>query len=204
MNVDDIDTYPNPPNVQPNLLPRWQPNLQPNLQLESPFLWPLLSMCSSLRCNTRVRKSGFRVYGPPPRVICGPGTARDNIRCTYTVITDPARLAEHLRRTCKSEHKKKRKKYSCQTKWHTEPVLTCIPAGSFLVRLWFICPRVCSRTSGGGGGGTGGRLPRGCEGTVIPSRLLDKAGGGMRCTRSLSKNKLIGKGPQFCCTSKEE
>ena len=31
------------------LLPWWQPSLQPNLQLESPFLWPLLSMCSSLR-----------------------------------------------------------------------------------------------------------------------------------------------------------
>ena len=31
--------------MQPNLLPRWQPNLQ----LESPFLWPMLSMCSSPR-----------------------------------------------------------------------------------------------------------------------------------------------------------
>ena len=29
------------------------------------------------------------------------------ICCTYTVITDPARLAEYLRRTCKSEQKKK-------------------------------------------------------------------------------------------------
>ena len=47
-----------PPSVQPNLLPGWQPSLQPNLQLESPFLWPLLSMCSSSRSNTRVRKSG--------------------------------------------------------------------------------------------------------------------------------------------------
>ena len=41
---------PNPqPRVQPNLLPRWQPNLQPTqptLQLESPFLWPLFSMCN--------------------------------------------------------------------------------------------------------------------------------------------------------------
>ena len=36
---------PNPLNVQP----RWQLSLQPNLQLESPFLWPLLSMCSSSR-----------------------------------------------------------------------------------------------------------------------------------------------------------
>ena len=35
--------------TKPSLLPRWQPSLQPNLQLESPFLWPLLSMCSSLR-----------------------------------------------------------------------------------------------------------------------------------------------------------
>ena len=30
-------------------------------------------------------------------VVCDPGIARDNICCTYTVITDPARLAEHLR-----------------------------------------------------------------------------------------------------------
>ena len=46
---------PNPSSVQPNLLPRWQPSLQPNLQLESPFL---LSMCSSQRSNTHVKKSG--------------------------------------------------------------------------------------------------------------------------------------------------
>ena len=46
---------PNPqPRVQPNLLPRWQPSLQ----LESPFLWPLLSMCSSSESNTPARKSG--------------------------------------------------------------------------------------------------------------------------------------------------
>ena len=37
------------------------------------------------------------------------GTARDNICCTYTVITDPACLAEHLRRTCESEQTKKKK-----------------------------------------------------------------------------------------------
>ena len=49
----------------------------------------------------------LQVYVPPPRVVCGPGTARDNICCTYTVIFDPARLAEHLRRTCESEPKKK-------------------------------------------------------------------------------------------------
>ena len=30
----------------------------------------------------------------------------DNICRTYTVITDPAHLAEHLRRTCESEQKK--------------------------------------------------------------------------------------------------
>ena len=30
---------------QPNLLPRWQPSMQPSLQPESPFQWPLLSMC---------------------------------------------------------------------------------------------------------------------------------------------------------------
>ena len=35
------------PRVQPNMLPRWQSSLQPCLQLESPFLWPLLSMCTS-------------------------------------------------------------------------------------------------------------------------------------------------------------
>ena len=34
-----------------------KPSMQPNLQLESPFPWPLLSMCSSLRRNTRVKKS---------------------------------------------------------------------------------------------------------------------------------------------------
>jgi len=46
---------PNPqPRVQPNLLPRWQPSLQ----LESPFLWPLLSMCSSSESNAPARKSG--------------------------------------------------------------------------------------------------------------------------------------------------
>ena len=49
---------PNPTSALPNLLPRWQPSLQPNLQLESPFLWPLLSMCSSSRSNICVRKSG--------------------------------------------------------------------------------------------------------------------------------------------------
>ena len=37
-----------------NLLPRWQPSLQ----LESPFLWLLLSMCSSSESNTPARKSG--------------------------------------------------------------------------------------------------------------------------------------------------
>ena len=42
------------PRVQPNLLPRWQPSLQ----LESPFLWPLLSMCSSSESNTPARESG--------------------------------------------------------------------------------------------------------------------------------------------------
>ena len=36
------------PRVQPNLLPRWQLGLQPSLQLESPFLWPWLSMCQIL------------------------------------------------------------------------------------------------------------------------------------------------------------
>ena len=46
------------PRVQPNLLPRWQPSLQPSLQLESPFLWPLLSMCSSSESNTPARRSG--------------------------------------------------------------------------------------------------------------------------------------------------
>ena len=50
---------PNPqPRVQPNLLPRWQPSLQPSLQLEIPFLWPLLSMCSSSESNNPARKSG--------------------------------------------------------------------------------------------------------------------------------------------------
>ena len=53
------DLVPNPqPRVQPNLLPRWQPSLQPSLQLESPFLWPLLSKCSSSASNTPTRKSG--------------------------------------------------------------------------------------------------------------------------------------------------
>ena len=45
---------PNPqPRVQPILLPRWQPSLQ----LESPFLWSLLSMCSSSESNPPTRKS---------------------------------------------------------------------------------------------------------------------------------------------------
>ena len=35
-----------------------QQSLRPNLQLESPFPWPLLSMCSCLRGNTHPRKSG--------------------------------------------------------------------------------------------------------------------------------------------------
>ena len=47
------------------------------------------------------------VIGPPPRVVCGPGTAWDNICCTDTVISDPACLAEHLRRGCESEPPKK-------------------------------------------------------------------------------------------------
>ena len=38
----------------PNLLPRWQPSLQ----LKSPYLWPLLNMCSSSESNTPERKSG--------------------------------------------------------------------------------------------------------------------------------------------------
>ena len=41
------------PRVQPNLLPGWQPSLQ-----QSPFLWPLLSMCSSSESNTPAIKSG--------------------------------------------------------------------------------------------------------------------------------------------------
>ena len=50
---------PNPqPRVQSNLLPGWQPSLQPSLQLESPFLWPLLSMCSSSESDIPTRKSG--------------------------------------------------------------------------------------------------------------------------------------------------
>ena len=50
---------PNPqPRGQPNMLPRWQPSLQPCLQPESPFLWPLLSMCSPSESNTPARKSG--------------------------------------------------------------------------------------------------------------------------------------------------
>ena len=46
---------PNPqPRVRPDLLPRWQPSLL----LESPFLWPLLSMCSSSESSNAARKSG--------------------------------------------------------------------------------------------------------------------------------------------------
>ena len=44
------------------------------------------------------------------------GTAWDNICCTYTVITDPARLAEHLRRTCESEQNKKKKGFLFRTR----------------------------------------------------------------------------------------
>ena len=48
---------PNPqPRVQPSLVPRWQPSLQ----LESPYLWPLLSMCSSSQSDTPARKSGIQ------------------------------------------------------------------------------------------------------------------------------------------------
>ena len=43
--------------MQPNLLPRWQPSLQPSLQLESPFLWPLLSIaCLSVDLNMHLNK----------------------------------------------------------------------------------------------------------------------------------------------------
>ena len=57
---------PNPqPRAQPNLLPQWQPSLQPSLQLESPFLWPLLSTCSSLETNTPVRKNGVELNMHP-------------------------------------------------------------------------------------------------------------------------------------------
>jgi hypothetical protein len=45
-----------PPRVQPNLPPRWQPSLQPSQQLESPFLWPVLSMCSSSESNSPARQ----------------------------------------------------------------------------------------------------------------------------------------------------
>ena len=63
---------PNPQTrVQPNLLPRWQPSLQ----LDSPFLWPLLSMCSFSESNTRTRKSGVELNMHPnrqfPAHICG-------------------------------------------------------------------------------------------------------------------------------------
>ena len=46
------------PKLLPKLLPRWQPSLQPSLQLESPSLWPLLSMCSSSKSNTLTKESG--------------------------------------------------------------------------------------------------------------------------------------------------
>ena len=38
--------------MQPNVLPKWQPSLQ----LESPFQWPLLSMCSSSKSYSRQKK----------------------------------------------------------------------------------------------------------------------------------------------------
>ena len=41
-----------------------------------------------------------------PATTGGMRPARDDICCTYTVITDPARLAEHLQITSKSEQKK--------------------------------------------------------------------------------------------------
>ena len=44
------------PSLPPNL--PWQPSLQPSLQLESPFLWPSLSMCSSSESNHPARKRG--------------------------------------------------------------------------------------------------------------------------------------------------
>ena len=44
--------------VQPNLLLRLQPSLSPSLQLESPFVWPPLSVSNSSKSNTRARKSG--------------------------------------------------------------------------------------------------------------------------------------------------
>ena len=58
-----LNLVPNPqPRVQPNLLPRWRPSLhsrlQPSWQLDSPFQWPLLSMCSSSKSSTCARKSG--------------------------------------------------------------------------------------------------------------------------------------------------
>ena len=51
------------PKLQPNLLPRWQPSLQPSLQLESPSLWPLLSMCSSSKSSTLTKESGTQSLG---------------------------------------------------------------------------------------------------------------------------------------------
>ena len=59
--LPNLVPYPQP-RVQPNLLPRWQPRLQPSLQLESPFLWPLVSMCSSSESNTPARKVAHRAY----------------------------------------------------------------------------------------------------------------------------------------------
>ena len=76
MDVDHIDTYPAgvvvnfqrsggsivPAKIlsraKPSTKSAARPSLQPSLQLESPFLWPLLRMCSYSESSTPARKSG--------------------------------------------------------------------------------------------------------------------------------------------------
>ena len=43
-----------------NFRPNARPRVQPNLQMESPFQWPLLSMCSSSKSNTRAKNMPHR------------------------------------------------------------------------------------------------------------------------------------------------
>ena len=83
-------------------------------------------------CIVQFHICDFKLWGLQSAVLksflvfLGPGTARDNICCAYTVISDPARLAEHLQRTCESEPKKKRRVVGCRV---VHPVCSAVGEG---------------------------------------------------------------------------
>ena len=76
------------------------------------------------------------------------------ISCTYTVITDPARLAEHLRRTCESEQKKKSNQVETVAPVHCTLRFCIQPPGSGRVTWEQSFQRLCARVRLSGGSDT--------------------------------------------------